>query len=207
MSSETAKRAGRPKDRQKRQAILEAARELFLAGDFDRVTMDEIANAAGVSKLTVYSHFGEKDVLFAEAVRKFAEEHLPPAMTDVDPSLPIAEALYQVADSYYRSLMDSVSVGGYRMAISHRVQQTNLPAVIWREGPARIEHSITQWLESRADLPLNDPQEAAEMFLAMIPGRTFHARSFGQPVDMDAATVERRLRNAVRRFLAAYAVG
>lgn len=204
MSSQSPKRAGRPKDQQKRLAILDAARDLFLQGDFDRVTMDEIATQAGVSKLTVYSHFGEKDVLFAEAVRKFAEDHMPPSMTDVEPGLPLEEALYRVADNYYRSLMSDVSVSGYRMTISHRVQQTNLPGVIWREGPGRIEHSIAKWLEARRDLPLADPQEAAEMFLAMIPGRSFHAATFGQPVNLEAAHVERRLRNAVKRFLAAY---
>jgi len=39
---------GRPKDMAKRAAILDAARQMFTQGDFDRVSMDQIA-AAGVS--------------------------------------------------------------------------------------------------------------------------------------------------------------
>ena len=51
---------GRPKDPGKRAAILDAAKRLFVSQGFERVSMDQIAAEAGVSKLTVYSHFGDK---------------------------------------------------------------------------------------------------------------------------------------------------
>src|SRR5690606_22208157 len=54
---------GRPKDLAKRAAILQAAERMFLQHGFEGVSMDQIAAAAGVSKLTVYSHFGDKDAL------------------------------------------------------------------------------------------------------------------------------------------------
>ncbi|HOZ25340.1 MAG TPA: helix-turn-helix domain-containing protein, partial [Thermomonas sp.] len=83
MSSRTAKTAadatpkpagpGRPKDPGKRAAILDAAKRMFVAHGFDGVSMDQIASEAGVSKLTVYSHFGDKESLFAEAVRAHCE--------------------------------------------------------------------------------------------------------------------------------------
>ena len=58
---------GRPKDLGKRAAILDAAKRLFLVQGFTGVSMDQIAAEAGVSKLTVYSHFGDKESLFADA--------------------------------------------------------------------------------------------------------------------------------------------
>ena len=54
---------GRPKDDQKAYAILEAAGTLFLKNGMMGTTMDEIAQAAGVSKLTVYNHFGNTRIL------------------------------------------------------------------------------------------------------------------------------------------------
>ena len=60
---------GRPKDPSKRQAILDAARQMFTAQGFDGASMDQIAAEAGVSKLTVYSHFGDKETLFGEVVK------------------------------------------------------------------------------------------------------------------------------------------
>ena len=59
---------GRPKDLGKRSSILEAAKRLFSMEGFAGVSMDQIAAEAGVSKLTVYSHFGDKEALFFAAV-------------------------------------------------------------------------------------------------------------------------------------------
>jgi len=69
---------GRPKDLAKREAILEASKALFVRLGFDAVSMDQIAAEAGVSKLTVYSHFGDKETLFAAAV----QSHLPHGIPD-----------------------------------------------------------------------------------------------------------------------------
>jgi AcrR family transcriptional regulator len=50
--------------RGRREAVLDAAVELFLSGGFDRTSMDAVAAHAGVSKTTVYAHFGDKLELF-----------------------------------------------------------------------------------------------------------------------------------------------
>jgi len=54
----------RGKSDTKRQQILEAASEVFLANGFEGTRMDQVAEHSGVSKQTVYSHFGNKDDLF-----------------------------------------------------------------------------------------------------------------------------------------------
>lgn len=59
---------GRPKDLAKRQAILDAAKILFLSHGYANTSMDAVASEAGVSKLTVYSHFNDKETLFSAAV-------------------------------------------------------------------------------------------------------------------------------------------
>lgn len=50
--------------RSKREPVLDAAVELFLHGGYDRTSMDAVAAHAGVSKTTVYAHFGDKLELF-----------------------------------------------------------------------------------------------------------------------------------------------
>ncbi|HCR79885.1 MAG TPA: TetR family transcriptional regulator, partial [Alcanivorax sp.] len=65
--SQTALR-GRPKDPAKREAILDAAKALFIAQGFAGTSMDAVATEAGASKLTVYSHLSDKATLFAAAV-------------------------------------------------------------------------------------------------------------------------------------------
>lgn len=65
----TVKRApsGRRAER-KRQAIIGAARTIFLRDGFD-ASVDLIASAADVSKVTVYNHFGSKQALFVEVIK------------------------------------------------------------------------------------------------------------------------------------------
>ncbi|HEY9470603.1 MAG TPA: helix-turn-helix domain-containing protein [Propionibacteriaceae bacterium] len=50
----------------KRESILEAATELFLAREYAGTSMEDIAAAAAVSKQTVYKHFSDKETLFRE---------------------------------------------------------------------------------------------------------------------------------------------
>jgi AcrR family transcriptional regulator len=50
-----------------REALLDAAYDAALAGDWDRVRMADVAKVAGVSRQTLYYEFGSKDSL-AEAL-------------------------------------------------------------------------------------------------------------------------------------------
>src|SRR5258708_34464897 len=54
--------------------ILRAARGAFLANGFGAVSMDAIAREAGVSKATIYAHFGSKEELFGAVVADVAEQ-------------------------------------------------------------------------------------------------------------------------------------
>ena len=49
---------------EKRENIIASARELFNKYSFDKVSMDEIAKKAGVTKKTIYHHFRDKQELF-----------------------------------------------------------------------------------------------------------------------------------------------
>jgi len=66
IESAAARRPGRPKSEMKAKAIRDAASELFMTDGIERTSMDAIAQAAGVSKQTVYSHFKNKDDLLIQ---------------------------------------------------------------------------------------------------------------------------------------------
>ena len=50
-----------------KETILQKAGETFLKFGFKSVTMDDIANEMGISKKTIYQHFGNKDELVNES--------------------------------------------------------------------------------------------------------------------------------------------
>ena len=53
--------------------ILDAASALFWRQGFARVSMDEVAARAGVTKRTLYQHFRSKDDLMAAALSRTSE--------------------------------------------------------------------------------------------------------------------------------------
>ncbi len=57
-----------------RQRILAVARDLFYERGVRAVGVDEIAEAAGTNKMTLYRHFASKDLLVAECLRQFAQQ-------------------------------------------------------------------------------------------------------------------------------------
>lgn len=59
----------------KAEKILEATTLLFLRGGVKKTTMDEIAEAARVSKVTVYKYFADKDTLYLHVGRRMLADH------------------------------------------------------------------------------------------------------------------------------------
>ncbi len=54
---------------QKKDSIRRAALELFQAYGFKKVSINDIAQKAGVSQVTIYNHFGSKDELVRDVIK------------------------------------------------------------------------------------------------------------------------------------------
>lgn len=80
------------KKRQTRQRISDAATALFVLRGFDQVTVTEIAQAADVSKMTVFNYFPRKEDLFFDRTDE-ARELLERAIRDRPTDTSIPEAL------------------------------------------------------------------------------------------------------------------
>lgn len=59
-----------------RQAISDAATHLFIERGFDNVTVDEIAEAADVGRMTVFNHFPRKEDMFFDRDEEGREKFL-----------------------------------------------------------------------------------------------------------------------------------
>src|SRR4051795_4196570 len=54
---------------ERRQAVMEAAMDEFIARGFAATRLDDIAKRAGVAKGTIYLHFKDKESMFEELIR------------------------------------------------------------------------------------------------------------------------------------------
>jgi len=75
-----------------RQAISDAATRLFHERGFDQVTVDEIAEAADVGRMTVFNHFPHKEDMFFD-LDEFGREDLLRVLHQRDPSVAPIETL------------------------------------------------------------------------------------------------------------------
>jgi len=72
--------SARSKSEVKTEAILQGAMSEFLANGYAATSMDKVAKTAGVSKATVYSHFGDKEGLFSAVIQDLAEDKFQTVM-------------------------------------------------------------------------------------------------------------------------------
>ena len=80
--------------------ILQGAMQEFLARGYSAASMDRVAAAAGVSKATVYSHFGDKETLFKELVAQMAQKKMQSILSGNDASTGIDFGNYPTAKTY-----------------------------------------------------------------------------------------------------------
>lgn len=82
-----------------REKIIEAAMEAFTIKGIKSVTMDSIAQAAGVSKRTVYELFQDKDALVVEAIGQMIAEHNRNMIEIIGNTSNVIEAMFIILES------------------------------------------------------------------------------------------------------------
>ncbi|KZC18015.1 TetR family transcriptional regulator [Rhodanobacter sp. FW510-R12] len=201
---------GRPKDMEKRAAILAAAKALFIRNAFAGTSMDAIAADAGVSKLTVYSHFGDKDNLFREVIRSRIQDLLPEETYSFDPKTDIREVLMRVALTHAHLDCNAETVGTFRAILSDcRQGNPRYGKLMWEEGATRTHGLMERLLQQAVDagrLDIDDVPRASVQFLTLIKGNLMMRQMFGCTgcTDNYVEEIEATARAGVETFLRAY---
>ncbi len=198
---------GRPKDLAKRQAILDAAKNLFVRNGYASTSMDAVAAEAGVSKLTVYSHFNDKETLFSSAVVARCEEQVPELFVDRVPNASVEKVLLGIARGFQTLINSPESLDLHRLMIALGTQDTHLSQVFFEAGPQRILHEMERFLSAVNDtegLHFDSPVSAAGHFLSLIKGVCNFRLLIGNGELPDAESGERHVQEVVGLFLKAY---
>lgn len=77
----------------KRERILAAALKLFAHEPYQAVTMDRVAEAAGVAKGTLYLYFPSKDALYLGILSAELDNAYVTQLNSADPRLPLVERM------------------------------------------------------------------------------------------------------------------
>lgn len=131
-----------------RQAILEAATELFAELGVGRVSMSKIASAAGVTKSLIHHHFGSKRDLWL-AVREHAMGAYLEAQADLLKNRPAdAELFVDSIDAYFRFLQRRPTLVRLMawMAVDPETQVEKQVDDVMELGVRRLEEGKAQGL-------------------------------------------------------------
>jgi TetR/AcrR family transcriptional regulator, mexJK operon transcriptional repressor len=195
----------------KRAAIEQAAMDLFVRDGFARTSVDAIAEQAGVSKRTIYNHYGDKENLFLSVVRGRFQ-----AMMAIVGGLMDKYLTDVPEDAVEQNILDfsvELALMGARSperGALVRLMMTEAPhfpellAVQLR--PRGITAALADRLvvlNARGLLDVAEPEEAASHLFSLTMGQMSN-RSFYGAVALPDAEVTRIAAGGARAFLRAY---
>ena len=195
----------------KQLAMLEAAQRVFLERGFAAAGTDAIQREAGVSKATLYAHFGNKEGMFSAVIRWNCARYFERAQGRLTAGACLRERLRNLARGYLELLMRPEASALYRIVLEAAPRFPQLAALFYESAPGRINALVRDILERAvADgelrLSAEDIAPAAQLFAAMVRGEPFLRRALYPLETMPPAARDAWADLAVERFLAAYGV-
>ena len=198
---------GRPKDMAKRQAILEAAKILFLSNGYANTSMDAVALEAGVSKLTVYSHFTDKETLFTAAVVAKCEEQLPVMYFELPEGVPVETVLLNIGRRFHRLINSKESLSLHRLMMATGNQDVKLSQIFFEAGPMRMLQGMERLLgriDQSGALSIDKPLTAAEHFFCLLKGTANFCLLYGYGGQLSEEAADAHVQDVVGLFMRAY---
>jgi TetR/AcrR family transcriptional repressor of mexJK operon len=188
----------------KRQAILDAATRAFITHGYSGASMEAIAEAAPVSKPTLYNHFKSKQDLFA-AVIECRCEALLSTLSSVQAELndPVA-GLSAIAGAFIDLLYADEALQLYRLIIAEQQQFPELGELIYRSGPEPVLRQMASYLaelNARGILKIADLETSSRLFLDMLKGDQHFRCLLGLQSGLSETVKQRLISTVVSFFL------
>jgi TetR/AcrR family transcriptional repressor of mexJK operon len=199
-------RSGRPKDVAKREAIIAAARSLFASQPFDLVTMEAVAAQASVSKMTVYSHFHDKETLFETIVFATSEDMIG-ALSAPGQDGGLRERLIAVGNAFLGVILGSdICKMAHTLPGALRANRA-LADRFYAAGPGRVRGALAAMIAAaaeRGELTVDDPALAADDLVGLWEGSMPAKIAFGLSDLSTSEEIRQRALRGTEVFLRAY---
>ncbi len=189
----------------KRDAILQVARASFLNQGYERTSMEGVAQAAGVSKTTVYAHFPTKADMFRAVIERHCRAQIDLAAgLDWLPADP-AQALTVFARRWIDMVSWPDAVAMSRVTLSEIGRFPELGKALIAAAVDPVRQVLSAYLRQAAKdglLEIGDADFAADLFVDALRGGFFLKRLVGR--EMTRPEIERLITALVAQTLAVY---
>lgn len=162
-----------PRRSRKADAILAAARGLFLDHGFDAAAMDMVAQLAPVSKATLYAHFASKEDLFTAVVIDEANRVFEEVWRTVPENDDIGDMLRHIAQKFVDIFLTGDAMSLHRAVIGVVPRFPCVGQAIFESGPKAVTERLAEFLADahrKGQLVVPEPRLAASQFLSLVRG-------------------------------------
>ena len=190
-----------------RDAIVAGAVRLFLARGFGAVSMDELAEAAGVARRTLYNQFSSKEEIFREMLLRVSRELEHAFPPGVETEGDVEEVLRRVARMILKLHKNREYLGFLRMVVADSRQFPWIAeefAAVMDPQNERLTRLLAH-LTALGVLDCRNPLLAAHQFMGMLNDVSLWPWMMGRESLPIAA--EEVVEEAVRMFLQRYRRG
>ena len=191
----------------RREAILDVARDVFLAEGYAAASMSTIAAKLGGSKGTLYNYFSSKDELFGAIVARHCIWQREAMFSILVDGLDVASALTAVGRNFLRLVLSDRSLSMFRLVVAESSRDPQIGRIFYESGPIPGCARLTEYLKNAADrgaLKIEDPETAAHMFMALCQNRLMKMRLCNYAPEPSKTLIEREVANAVEVFMRAF---
>ena len=206
IESGVTRRPGRPKSEEKAESILDAASHLFMTEGMERTSMDAIAQAAGVSKQTVYSHFRSKDDLFRACISSKVDEY-GLAVARLPANASIDQKLAETGRRFLTLIRDPEVMKMFRLMIAEATAFPKVSNSFHESGPqATVEFVASIFHAHLAEEDAATAMQAAGDFVGLLKGEHFMALLLGTRDTISDEDIETQISEGVRKIHKLYAL-
>ncbi|MGB3298977.1 MAG: TetR/AcrR family transcriptional regulator [Phormidesmis sp.] len=154
-----------PKEQTKKEQILQGALEIFLQQGYEGTSMDRVAIAAGVSKITIYKHFQDKEGLFTALITRVTAQKFQRVIGTLSLEDPPAVVLRQVATNLLDVLaVDESYVTFLRLMIGESGRFPALAQLYVEALPKRVWQVLADYFEAHPELEQKNSEATARIF-------------------------------------------
>lgn len=196
-----------PRQRDRRAAIVAAARRSFLEKGYAATSMSGLLQTLGGSKATLWSYFRSKEELFAAVIEDLTASFRQQIETELLTPGELEQTLVNFCRSFMRRLSQPDGVATWRLIMAESSRFPEVGQIFYRQAAGHVERALAGYIQQQIDagrLRNEGPMEMARLLIGMHKAG-LHRRLWGvEPAD--GAGSEAEARRFVGYFLRLFAL-